>query len=107
MNPKPLGAVRSALAEVVDDVLEVTVVGSFSRLGYEARRRVFAWTDPPPGSLTGQVALVTGASSGLGLATAAGLAALGAHVVLLGRDRARTEDARARIGRQTGSTDLR
>ena len=75
-------------------------MGSFSRLGFDARRRLFGWTDPPTGSLRGQVALVTGASSGLGLATARGLAAMGADVVLLGRDRGRTDEARALIERR-------
>ena len=42
----------------------------------------------------GRVALVTGASSGLGLATARASPGLGAQVVLLGRDRDRTERAR-------------
>ena len=36
--------------------------------------------------LTGQIALVTGASRGIGAATAQALAAAGAHVVLTGRD---------------------
>jgi short-subunit dehydrogenase len=41
--------------------------------------------------LDGAVALVTGASSGIGRATAAALAARGARVVALGRDRERLE----------------
>jgi len=45
-------------------------------------------------SLEGRIALVTGATSGIGQETAVGLAALGAHVVLVGRDRARAEIAR-------------
>jgi NAD(P)-dependent dehydrogenase (short-subunit alcohol dehydrogenase family) len=40
-------------------------------------------------NLTGSVALVTGGNSGIGRATAARLASLGAHVILTGRDRAR------------------
>jgi retinol dehydrogenase 12 len=45
-------------------------------------------------TLEGRIALVTGATSGIGQETAIGLAARGAHVVLVGRDRARAEAAR-------------
>ncbi|TMA35793.1 MAG: SDR family oxidoreductase [Deltaproteobacteria bacterium] len=45
-------------------------------------------------ALDGRIALVTGATSGIGQETAVGLAARGAQVVLVGRDRARAEDAR-------------
>src|SRR5215472_15131942 len=45
-------------------------------------------------ALEGRIALVTGATSGIGQETAVALAALGAQVVLVGRDRARAEAAR-------------
>ena len=32
------------MAAVVDDLLEITVIGSFSRIGYGVRRRLFGWT---------------------------------------------------------------
>ena len=56
--------------------------------------------------LTGQVALVTGSSSGLGRAAAEGLAGAGAHVIIHGRDADRTAavvaDIRAAGGLATG-----
>jgi retinol dehydrogenase-12 len=47
--------------------------------------------------MTGKVCVVTGASSGIGRATAVALARLGAQVVLVGRDRGRTEAALAEV----------
>jgi NAD(P)-dependent dehydrogenase (short-subunit alcohol dehydrogenase family) len=50
-----------------------------------------------------RVALVTGASSGIGLYTALGLARAGMRVVIAGRDRARTEAARRFVAEKSGS----
>jgi len=49
--------------------------------------------------MKGKVCVVTGATSGIGKATAAALAGLGAQVVLVGRDRARAEATAAELGR--------
>lgn len=57
-------------------------------------------------NLTGSVALVTGGNSGIGRATAARLASLGAHVILTGRDRGRGEQAVARIRADGGKADF-
>ena len=54
------------------------------------------------GPMTGRTVLVTGGSGGIGRATALGLAAMGAHLAITGRDRRRTEDA-AREIRAAGS----
>lgn len=58
--------------------------------------------------MLGKVCLVTGASSGLGMATALALARRGASLVLVSRSRQRGEAARDRIARlgQAGSIEL-
>lgn len=78
---------------MIDSALEVTVVGSFSRIGYTTRRKLFSWDANPPSDMTGRVSLVTGSTGGLGLSAGRMLAALGSEVWIVGRDRARTEAA--------------
>lgn len=56
-----------------------------------------------PSALRGKVCLVTGANSGIGKATATGLAKLGATVVMVCRDQARGEEALAEIRTRSGS----
>lgn len=56
--------------------------------------------------LTGQVALVTGASRGIGAATAQALAAAGAHVILTGRDTKALEAVEEAIFSAGGSATI-
>ena len=84
-------------ARAVDAVLEASVVGSFTRLGYDARRRLYDWTPLEELRLDGKTAIVTGATSGLGREAAGLLAGQGAIVCVVGRDAERTERARAAI----------
>ena len=54
-------------------------------------------------SLAQRLAVVTGASSGIGLHTAIGLARAGMRVVMAGRDRNRTEAARRLVTERSGA----
>jgi NAD(P)-dependent dehydrogenase (short-subunit alcohol dehydrogenase family) len=76
---------------------------AFTRLGFSRSRR---FRQPVTARLEGRTAVVTGASSGIGLAAARGLAGLGARVVLVGRDRAKLEAVRESISAETGSREF-
>jgi NAD(P)-dependent dehydrogenase (short-subunit alcohol dehydrogenase family) len=97
-------AARHALtpAALADAALEISVVGSFSRIGPRVRGRLAGWTSPVPGCLDGRTVLITGPTSGIGRETAEALAALGARIVLVGRDPARLETVRADLARRYG-----
>ena len=82
---------------LADAALEATVVGSFSRIGFAARRALFDWDAEPVVDMSGRVALVTGATGGLGLAAAMALAQRNADIWIVGRDPQRTEAARRAI----------
>jgi NAD(P)-dependent dehydrogenase (short-subunit alcohol dehydrogenase family) len=94
------------VASAIDHALEFPVFSSFTRLGYDARKRLDHWTPLDRYRLQGRVVLVTGASSGLGLVGAEQLAKCGATVLLLGRDRAKTERVRDDLAALTGNDSL-
>jgi len=71
------------LTNIADTVLDRSVVLGYTRIG-PAVRRLWWPSDPAPGSMSGKRVLITGATSGIGKATAAGLARLGAEVHVLG-----------------------
>jgi retinol dehydrogenase-14 len=64
-------------------------------------------TQVPTGPLVGRTVLVTGATGGIGRATAMGLATMGANLAITGRDRERTEGAAREIrAASSGQVDL-
>jgi dehydrogenase/reductase SDR family member 12 len=84
-------------AGLVDGAMELVVAPSWSRLGYAARRRLFRWDDRPLPRLDDRVVVLTGFTSGLGLAAADRLAGLGAHLHLVGRSPDKVRDVAAGI----------
>jgi NAD(P)-dependent dehydrogenase (short-subunit alcohol dehydrogenase family) len=85
------------LAAGVDTLMDRTVAPGFTRIGPAVRSRLPGWpADPAPDALAGRTAAVTGATSGLGLATAEGFVRLGAAVHLVVRD----EEKGARVRQQ-------
>ena len=84
---------RRWLAGAADAVMEAAVAPSFSRVGYDVRSRLEGWA-PVTDDMRGKVVVITGASSGLGRAAALRLSALGARLILVGRDRIRLDKVR-------------
>jgi retinol dehydrogenase-14 len=58
------------------------------------------------GAMDGKICLITGATSGIGKATAMGLANMGASVVMIGRDRGRGEAALAEIKEKSANASV-
>lgn len=87
------GKQRSAADRALDAAVLPGVVG-FTRAGYAARAAGFR---PIERRLAGKTAVVTGATSGLGEATATALLGLGARVVLVGRSPEKAAAVKARL----------
>lgn len=93
---------RSRVADVTDSLLEFPVVPSFTSIGPAVRSRLDGWTPLSAYDMAGRVVVLTGPTSGLGLSAAHTLARLGASLVLVGRDRGRTESVRSSLALADG-----
>jgi NAD(P)-dependent dehydrogenase (short-subunit alcohol dehydrogenase family) len=89
---------------VLDTMLDRTVLAGYTTAGYRIRRHM--WDADDLGPMDGKTVLVTGATSGLGLAAAEGFARLRASVRLLARSEERGERARAAVLEATGNRDV-
>jgi NAD(P)-dependent dehydrogenase (short-subunit alcohol dehydrogenase family) len=93
------------IGALIDTILDRTVVAGYTSAGYRIRSRAWDADDLRP--MDGKTVLVTGATSGLGLAAADGFARRGARVRLLARSQERGERARAAVVEATGNRDVR
>jgi len=98
-------SVLDGVRSLFDTALDRAVVPGYSSVGYRLRRLGWA-DDPEPGALKGRTALVTGANRGIGKAIAAGLARLGAAVLLTVRDWESGERAREEIVAADSEADV-
>ena len=89
---------------LLDTILDRTVVAGYTSAGYRIRRGAWNAADLQP--MDGKLVLVTGATSGLGLAAAEGFAGLGASVRLLARNEERGERAREKLIATSGGSDV-
>lgn len=92
--------------ELIDTALEGLVVPSFTRIGFEARRRLFGWRNLDSYNLSGRVIAITGATSGLGRVAAEQLATCGATVIVVGRNPGKTARVTAEIREVTGNPSV-
>ena len=92
------------IGSLLDTILDRTVIAGYTRVGYRMRRGMWSTAEEQP--MGGKVVLLTGGTSGLGLAAAEGFARLGAAVRLLARSTERGERARATVAERTGNSDV-
>jgi dehydrogenase/reductase SDR family member 12 len=92
------------IGPLLDTILDRTVIAGYTRVGYRMRRGMWSPAEMQP--MGGKVVLVTGATSGLGLAAAEAFARLGATVRLAVRSEQRGERARAQIVARSPGSDV-
>lgn len=97
---------RVDVRAIADAAIEAPIVTSFTRFGFEARRRLAGWTPVDGYDLAGSVIVLTGATSGLGRAAAEELARCGATLVLVGRSVDRNERVVAELSASTGNDSI-
>ena len=96
MDPR----LERSLASLSDALMEAVIIPSWSGLGYSARRHLEGWDDQVPARMDGRVVVLTGFTSGIGLAAATRFGELGATLHLVGRDPSRTSSTAEALSHQ-------
>lgn len=104
---KRSGGPMGFVADRVDAMLEWGIVGSFTRVGPALRRRLEGWEPLEGKKLEGRVIVMTGATSGLGLAAARSFATMGATLEIIARDERKAEATCAELRQSTGNSNVR
>ena len=92
--------------DLMDSVLDRSVILGYTKIG-PALRRLWWPADPPSDAMAGRTVLVTGATSGLGRATAARLGRLGATVHVHGRSPEKVDETIGQLRSAVPGADFR
>lgn len=91
----------------IDNLIERTVVPSFSSIGATVRRRLFKWRALNSYSLKDQVVVLTGATSGIGEYAAKLYTELGASLIIVARDSIKANALIEKLKTDTGNVSIR
>lgn len=94
------------LSHVVDTLLEFSIVGSFSRAGYETRSRCENWKSLADYDMSLKTVVVTGPTSGLGKEVARSLRSVNANLILVARNREKLDGLVEELSSITGTGTL-
>lgn len=90
-------------SSLIDTILEKSIVPSFSSIGSRLRRRLFNWQALESYTLENRVIVLTGGTSGIGEAAAKVYASLGATLVIVARNREKTQLTIDQLKKSTGN----
>jgi len=91
---------------VLDALIERTVLPSFSSIGPALRRRLHDWPALESYDLSGRTVVLTGGTSGIGQVAAGLYAELGARLLVVGRDRDKTDALVEALQQRTGNAAI-